>query len=170
MEKLLSVGKILNFHGIQGEVKVGYSEGQENLLTETDEFYAVKNLKTIKLTPEKIRFHKNFAIIKFKEINSIDEVMELKGALLKTFKSKITELLKEDEFYIDDLTGLTVYDKDGNLVGEVSGVSVATGQDLLFVKDAQNREHIVPFVKEIVPEVDMKAKKMVINNIEGLIS
>jgi 16S rRNA processing protein RimM len=169
LDKLLSIGKILNFHGIQGEVKVGYSEGQENFLTEVTEIYAVKDLKATKLTPEKIRFHKNTAIIKFKEINSIDDVMELKGALLKTLKSEITELLEEDEFYIDDLTGLQVLNQDGELIGEVSGVSVSTGQDLLFIKDLNNKEHIVPFVKDIVPEVNMKEKKIVIKPIEGLL-
>ncbi len=67
MEKLLSIGKILNFHGISGEVKVGYTEGTEQMLEEIDVFTAEKDSKTVSLTPQKIRFHKNTAIIKFKE-------------------------------------------------------------------------------------------------------
>lgn len=168
-DKLLSIGKITNFHGILGEVKVGYTAGQEQLITGAGEIYAAKNSADVRLTPEKIRFHKNFAIIKFKEINSIDEAMEFKGAYLKAPKSKIQQFLDKDEFYIDDLVGLSACDSDGNIIGTVSGVSVSGGQDILFVKDAENREHLVPFAKEIVPEINLKEKKLVINRIQGLI-
>jgi len=171
LDKLLSIGKITNFHGIQGEVKVGYTEGAEDVLTEIDEMYAETDKgELIPLTPEKIRFHKNFALIKFKEINSIDEVIAIKGAYLKAPKSKIKDFLKEDEFYIDDLVGLSAYDADnGSLLGIVSGVSKAKGQDILFIKDAENKEHIIPFVKDIVPTVNIKEKKLTIKKIEGLI-
>lgn len=169
MDKLLSIGKILNFHGIQGEVKVGFTEGAEDLFTEVDEIYVMQGSKTIPLTIENVRFHKNFALIKFKEINSIDEVMELKGAYLKASKSKIQDFLKEDEFYIDDLVGLSAYDSDGKHVGEISAVSIAKGQDILFIKDAENKEYIVPFVKDIVTEVNIKDQRITIQKIEGLL-
>lgn len=168
-EKLLSIGKITNFHGIMGEVKVGYTAGQEQLIAGVGEVYASLGAKNIRLTPEKIRFHKKVAIIKFKEINSIDEAMQIKGALLKAPKDKIQKYLDEDEFYIDDLVGLSAYDAEGNLVGTVSAVSISGSQDLLFIKDAQNKEHLVPFAKDIVPEVDLKEKKIVIKKIQGLI-
>ncbi|MEI8388784.1 MAG: ribosome maturation factor RimM [bacterium] len=169
MEKLLSIGKILNFHGIQGEVKVGFTEGAEDLFTKIDEIYAIKDSKKITLTPDRVRFHKNFAIIKFKEINSVDEVIELKGAYLKAPKSKTQGFLKEDEFYIDDLVGLSAYDDNENLIGKVSAVSISKGQDILFIKDSENKEHIIPFAKEIVPEVNLKEQKIIIKNIDGLI-
>jgi len=169
LDKLLSIGKILNFHGIQGEVKVGYTEGAAELLTNVDEIYAIKDSKKFLLTPETVRFHKNFALIKFKELNSIDEIIELKGSYLKAPKHKIEGFLKEDEFYIDDLVGLSAYDDKNNLIGKISAVSTAKGQDVLFLKDAENKEHIIPFVKKIVTEVNLKENKLVIKNIEGLI-
>ena len=169
MDKLLSIGKIINFHGVQGEVKVGYTEGAEQIFTELNEIYATKDSKKVSLTPEKVRFHKKFAIIKFKEINSIDEVIALKGAYLKAPKSKIQGFLKENEFYIDDLVGSSAFDLEGNNIGKISGVSIAKGQDLLFIKDAQDKEHIIPFVKEIVTEVNLKEEKVIIKKIEGLL-
>ena len=169
VDKLLSIGKILNFHGIQGEVKVGFTEGAENLFTEVDEIYVMRDSKTISLTIENVRFHKNFALIKFKEINSIDEVMAIKGAYLKAPKSKTQRFLKEDEFYIDDLVGLSSYDDSDNFLGKISAVSTSKGQDVLFLKDAENKEHMIPFVKDIVTEVNLKEKKLTIKKIEGLI-
>lgn len=167
-EKLLSIGKILNFHGTDGEVKVGYTKGSEHYFTEVDKMYAEKNSEKILLTPEKVRFHKNTAVVKFKEINSIDEVTEFKGTYLKIPESKIKELLEKDEFYIGDLVGLSAYDSDGNKLGEVSGVSPAGGQDILFIKDSKGKEHLVPFSKAIVTDVNIKEQKITVNNIEGL--
>lgn len=169
MQELLSIGKILNFHGIKGEVKVGYSEGDENILTEIAEIYAVKNQETKPLKIEKIRFHKKFALIKFKEINSIDEAAEYKGALLKAPKELLEKYLGKDEFYISDLVGLEAYDEAGNRLGEVSGAVNIKGQDTLYIKDEYNKEHMVPFMREIVPEVDLKGGRITINRLEGLI-
>lgn len=169
MQELLSIGKILNFHGIKGEVKVGYSEGDERVLSEITKFQAVKGSKAVPLSVEKVRFHKKFALIKFKEINSIDEAIELKGALLKAPKSLLEKYLEEDEFYINDLVGLEAYDEAGNRLGEVTGAVNIKGQDTLFIKDEHNKEHLVPFMREIVPEVDIEGGRVVINRIEGLI-
>jgi len=169
MQKFLSIGKILNFHGIKGEVKVGFSEGNEKVFTEVKEVVAVKGPQQLKLSIESVRFHKQYALIKFKEINSIDEAMEVKGALLKVPKEQLEGYLEEDEFYISDLVGLKAFDGEGNLIGEVSGVVNLKGQDTLFVKDAANKEHMVPFNREFVPEVDLKGNRLVIRLIEGLI-
>jgi len=170
VEKLLSIGKILNFHGIHGEVKVGFTPGKEERLTELRQVYAVKDSKTTSLTIQSLRFHKNFALIKFKEISSIDEVLELKGAYLKVPKSEIKGELEEDEFYIDDLIGVEVYDVDGNQLGSViSVISLKNEEDVLAVKDKNNKEHLIPFVKDIVPEVNIENNKIVIRNIPGLL-
>lgn len=169
MEKLLSIGKILNFHGIQGEVKVGYTPGKESQLSKIKRVFAVKNDWQIELNVELIRFHKKSAIIKFKEINSINEAAELKGCLLKTEKSAITDTLEEDEYYIDDLVGLSVFDGNNNLIGKVSFVANQGQGHLIAIESKDGQEHYVPFVKDLVPEVNIKERKVIINNIPGLI-
>lgn len=169
MEKMLSVGKVLNFHGIQGEVKVGYTAGREGVIESAKEFVAVKDNKTFKLTVESVRFHKGCALIKFKEINSINDSNEIKGAYLKLGKEIISESLEEDEFYINDLVGLDCFDTENNFIGKISSVITMGSEDLLMVKDADDKENMVPFVKALVPEVMIKEKKVIINKIQGLI-
>jgi len=169
LEELLSVGKILNFQGIKGEVKAGFTEGNEKLFSEIKEIYAVKDSEIRKLDIERSRFHKKFVIIKFRQINSVDEAVELKGWLLKLPKEELTKYLEEDEYYVSDLIGLKAYDTDGNYLGEISGVMNIKEQDVLFIKNSEGKEHMVPFKKEIVPELDMEQGKVVINKIEGLI-
>ncbi len=170
MKKLLSVGKILNFHGIKGEVKVGYTTGKEHQLEQFAQFIAEIGCKSQKLTLERVRFSKKLAVMKFKEFNSIDEAVEFKGAFLKVEQEELE--LENDEFFIDDLIGVNVYDDQDNLIGTVANIVNFGGNDLLVVKnnDEENaKESMVPFVSELVPFVNIKENKIVINNIPGLI-
>lgn len=165
----ISVGKILNFHGIQGEAKVGFSKNQADFLKKLSVVHIKKDSDYIKLEVSNVRFNKTFALIKFKGINAINDLMPYKGCLMFVEKTFVRENLKEDEFLIDELTGLNVIDLDGNEIGVVVGVSNNGMNDLISVKTKTKKISLVPFVKELVPKVDIKNKKVTINNIEGLI-
>lgn len=165
----ISVGKILNFHGIQGEAKVGFSKNQEEFLKKLKTVYIKKDLEYIKTDVASVRFNKTFALIKFKGINSIENLIPYKGCLIFVEKTVIRENLGDDEFLIDELTGLEVVDLDGNKIGVVVGVANNGVNDLISVKSKTKKISMVPFVKQLVPNVDIKGKKVTINNIEGLI-
>lgn len=165
----ISVGKILNFHGIQGEAKVGFSKNQQDFLKSLKVVFIKKDADYTKLEVSSVRFNKTFALIKFKGINSINDLMPYKGSLLFVEQSTIRENLGEDEFLIDELTGLEVFDLKGEKIGVVIGVSNNGANDMLSVKSKSKKISLVPFVKALVPEVDIKNKKVVVNNIEGLI-
>lgn len=169
MSKLVSVGKILNFHGIQGEAKVGFSRNQEEFFLELKKVFIKKDNDYLPFEINSIRLHKNFALVKFKGITSINELLEFKGCLLFVEEEVIRETLDEDEFLIDELVGLNVCDMTGKDVGFIVGVSNNGATDLLSVRTKSGKVSLVPFVKAIVPEVDIKAKKVVVNNIEGLL-
>ncbi len=169
MSKFISVGKILNFHGIQGEAKVGFSRNQQEFLLGLTEVFVKSGSDYVPLKISKSRIHKNFAIIKFEGINSIDELLPYKGALLFVEEQTIRENLEEDEFLIDELVGLSVYDAEDKKLGFVVGVSNNGATDLLSVKTNSKKVSLVPFVKAIVTGVSIKDKKIVINNLEGLL-
>ena len=169
MTKYVSVGKILNFHGIQGEAKVGFSKNQADFLCGLKQVYVMFQHEYVLLNVKNVRLHKNFAIMKFNEINSIDELLKYKGCLLFVEDGVIREALEEDEFLIDELVGLDVLDTDGNKVGFIVGVSNNGATDLLSIKTKTQNVSLVPFVKAIVTSVSIKEKTVVINNIEGLL-
>lgn len=169
MEEFLSIGKILNFHGIQGEAKVGYSANKEHQLIAFKNVIAVKDSQNIPLTIEKIRFHKTIAIVKFKEISSVNEISELKGAYIKVPKEKLKAYLEKDEYYTDDLIGMKAFDTNNNYIGNIVNIAGTNNDDLLVVKDQEGKEYLVPFVKELVPEVLIEEKKVIINKIPGLL-
>lgn len=165
----VSVGKILNFHGIQGEAKVGFSKNQEDFLKKLKSVYIKQDSQYIELEVSNVRFNKTFALIKFKGINSIEDLIPYKGYLLFVEKTTVRENLGEDEFLIDELTGLEVVDPQGNNIGVIVGVSNNGASDLISVKSNTKKISLVPFVKALVPNVDIKNKKVTVNNIEGLI-
>ncbi len=169
MTKFISVGKILNFHGIQGEAKVGFSRNQEDFFCGLKEVFVKNHDEYAPLKIKSVRLHKNFAIVKFDGINSIDELLDYKGSLLFVEENTIREALEEDEFLIDELVGLDVVDEKGEKVGFVIGVSNNGATDLLSVKTKSKNVSLVPFVKAIVTDVSLKEKKITINNIAGLL-
>lgn len=168
-DDFISIGKILNFHGIQGEAKVGFSKNQEDFLKNLKLVYVKNDAGYVKLEISNVRFNKNFALMKFKEINSINDLIPYKGCLIYVEREIIRENLNEDEFLVKELTGLEAVDLKDKKIGVVIGVSNNGINDLISIKSKTKKVSLVPFVKELVPEVDIKNKKIVINNIEGLI-
>lgn len=167
--EFISVGKILNFHGIQGEAKVGFSKNQQEFLKKLKVVHIKQDSGYKKVEVTSVRFNKTFALLKFKGINSINDLIPYKGCLLFVEETFIRENLDEDEFLIDELTGLEVVDLDDKAIGVVVGVSNNGVSDLISVKSKSKKISLVPFVKELVPKVDIKNKKITVNNIEGLI-
>lgn len=170
MTKYISVGKIVNFHGIRGEARVGYSKNQQDFFMSLDSVYVKKDNKYVSLEIASVRQNKNFLIVKFNGIDSINDILPYKGDLLFVEESVIRETLDEDEFLIDELVGLSVFDNEsGQKLGFVVGVSNNGASDLISIKTNSKKVSLIPFVKAIVPVVDIQNKKIMINNIEGLL-
>ena len=165
----VSVGKILNFHGVQGEAKLGYSKNREEFLSQIKEVYIQNGAEYKRLEVARIRFTPKCGIIKFKGIDTLNDILEYKNKLIFVTEETARSFLEEDEFLIDELVGLDVYDGDKK-VGSVVGVSNNGASDLLSVKNLDKKICLVPFVKAIVLSVDIKKKKIQINNLEGLLS
>ena len=170
MNDYISVGKILNFHGIKGDAKVGYSQNRQEFFLSLKQVYIKENQEYKKLDIISARPHKNFLIVKFAGINDINQILPFKGCLLFVKEETVRESLDENEFLIDEMVGLDVFDiKTEKKLGFVVGVSNNGANDLLSVKTISKHICLVPFVDAIVPIVDMKNKKIKINNIEGLL-
>lgn len=167
---LISIAKVLNFHGIKGEAKVGFSKGREKQIEALKKVYIKKENNFSELNVVSVRFHKQFAIIKFKEFKTVNDVEEFKGCDIYLTKKEVENNLDDDEYLISDLIGMDVFDEDGSCVGTITAIGENMANNLLSVKDGNGKEHLVPFVKELVPIVDLKGRKVVLNNIEGLIN
>lgn len=166
--KFISIGKITNFFGIKGEAKVGYDN--ENQIKKAKSVYMLDDESCCELKIKSIRFHKNFAIVKFEEINDINELLQYKGQRIFIPKVEVVNKLEKDEFLVQDLIGCIVYNEQNEKIGEVVNISTNSSQDLLNIKNGFGQVDLVPFVNEFFPIVDIKNKKIIIKPIEGLLS
>lgn len=166
-EDYLEIGKITRYQGNKGEVRVKPTTDIPERFFDLENVYLKKEDEIIELEIEYIRFHKQFVIIKFLEVNSIDEAEELKNYRVLIDESE-KYLLPEDNYYIDDLIDCEVYLRDGEFLGTLTEVVDTTGTDIFIVK-GEAKEYMLPASREMIIEIDIDAKKIIVDPIPGLL-
>ncbi|KQU60394.1 ribosome maturation factor RimM [Rossellomorea marisflavi] len=171
MEKWFNVGKIVNTHGIKGELKVlsmtdfpeeRYQKGNELTL-----FIEGKEPKS--LTIASYRKHKNFDLLMFEGYSDINEVEGFKQGILKVDESQLQDL-DEGEFYFHEIIGCVVRTTSGEELGVVKEILSPGANDVWVVKAPRGKEHLIPYIEDIVKKVDIAQKEIIIEPMEGLLS
>jgi 16S rRNA processing protein RimM len=162
----ITIGRLGRPHGIRGEVTV-------EVRTDEPERYfiegAVLDVYGEERRIERVHWHGQRLLLTFDGIDDRNGAESLRGAIL-TVERDITETPAEhDEFYDASLVGCEARDLAGNVIGVVSEVAHLPGQDLLIVCDAVGREHLIPFVQDIVPEVNIGNRFVVVDPPSGLL-
>ena len=143
MNSYLELGQIVNVKGLKGEVKV-------NPFTENIERF--EELKTVlikfknenkEFEIEKVGYHKNQVILKFKGINTVEEAEKLRNSYILIDRNDL-EPLEEGVYYITDLLGLEVYTEDGTLLGKVDDIYNTGSNDIYVVKDDLGKQKLLP--------------------------
>ncbi len=164
----IQVGKIVNTHGLKGMLKVyPYTNSAENF-EHFNTLYADDQL-TVQLNISQVKFQKNMVLIKFKEYNHINEVMHLKNTFLYAKKSDVDQQMAADEYYVDDLIGLTVVDNSGKQLGVVEAFRDGAKQIILEINHAGYIWYL-PFVDAFVEQVDQDQRQLHVSLIEGIYS
>ena len=112
MEDLLQAGVITTTHGIRGEVKVYPTTDDVHRFEDLDSVLLETGREYIELEIENVKYFKQYAILKFKGINNINDIEKYKGRSLYVTRDQAIPL-DEDEYYIADLIGLDVYLENG---------------------------------------------------------
>ena len=162
------VGKILKPQGLKGEVKVDIITSFPAHFAVLDCLFIEKDKKWQTYFIDSVRLSNKFVFIKFSNINSVDEAVALKNKLLYIPKNELTEL-SENEFYIHDLIGIKVYDKQETLLGEIIDVETYSSNDVYILKTLNGDERLIPAIKDVVLKVDAEQKIMLIHVMEGLL-
>ncbi|MHB9096157.1 MAG: ribosome maturation factor RimM [Eubacteriales bacterium] len=164
---LISVGEIINTHGIKGELKVRPLTDFPERFETSSVLLMEKDGQTKQLTVERARPQKNMLIIKFKEIPDMDSAEELKGGMLKITRDQLPEL-PEDTYYIFEIIGLEVRTEDGRILGRVRDIT-QTGSNDVYIVAGQTKEYLIPGLKEVVKSLDKEKGVMVIKPLDGLL-
>jgi len=158
----------MNFHGINGEAKVGYTKGQEDFLTSLKNVLVKSGEEYLPFKLKSVKFTSKNAIFKLDGINSINELLPYKGCIIYADKDEAEKTLKAGEYLADNLIGMDVQ-IEGKRVGSITGVSTNGAQNLLSVKTLSQKIVLIPFVDAIVKEVNEKQRKVIVENLKGLI-
>ncbi|MDO4909453.1 MAG: ribosome maturation factor RimM [Corynebacterium sp.] len=158
------IGRVVKPHGIRGELAV-----ESTTDTPEERFYVGAVLrgrqtgKERELTIKTLRVHKGRLLLTFEEIPNRNEAETLRG--MKFWAEPIYE---EDGFYDHELEGLEVREND-NVIGTVTGVLHMPAGEILEVKLIDEKEVLIPFREEIVPEVNVDEGWLLITPPEGLL-
>jgi 16S rRNA processing protein RimM len=164
------VGRIAKAHGIRGELTVDVRTDSP------EERFAVgvvltgrrRDGGTRPLTVAAARAHSGRLLVSFEEIRSREDAEGVRGLLLLADTADLPPTDDPDEFYDHELEGLRAELTDGTVVGTVHEIVHAPGGELLTL-DREGRMVLVPFVREIVPVVDVAAGRVVLDPPEGLL-
>ena len=163
-KEYLEAGKIVNIHGIKGEVKImPYCDSPE-LFCEFDRFFIGRNHKEINV--QRSRVQKNMVIAKLEGIDTPEDAEKLRNKMLYMHRDDLE--LDDDTYFIQDLIGLTVKNADsGEVYGEIDDVMQTGANDVYSIK-GENKSYLIPAIPEVITETDIDGGFMLIRPLDGL--
>lgn len=170
MADMFSVGKIVGFHGLAGEVKINVHSNVE-LVSDIETVKAKHDKKPVlTLQVRKLRAKGNQLLMSFVGYPDRTSVEPLLNYVLEIERTELRDL-RDDEWWLSDLIGLPVYTTEGRSVGTISSV-IDGPTPTLEIKDSEQHETksiLIPFVKDLVPKVDVKDKRIEVVDLPGLL-
>lgn len=158
--ELVYLGKIVNTHGIKGEIRIISDFEKKDLVFKVGiTIYA--GPKKIKMKIDSYRKHKNFDMITFNNITDIKDVLEYKG--LNVYVDRELLSLKDNEYIKSDLFGMEVI-YNNKVIGIIDDIEKNGLNELIVINDK-----LIPYNEHFIKSVDIKNKKIELQNIEGLL-
>ncbi|WP_153720455.1 ribosome maturation factor RimM [Sporosarcina cascadiensis] len=167
-----NVGKIVNTHGIRGEVRVMATTDFP------DERFAVGSELAIFMPKSKTpvmvkvvnhRKHKNFNLLTFEGYPNINDVEKFRDGIVKVSERDLTEL-EENEFYYHEIIGCRVVTETGEEIGTVTEIIETGANDVWTVTPEEGKPHYIPYIEQVVKEIDVDDKLVKIELMDGLLS
>ena len=170
MTEYLNVGKIVNTHGIRGEVRVisqtdfpeeRYRNGAELTLFR-------ENKEPLPLIVSGHRKHKNFDLLTFEGYPNINDVEPFRNGILKVTKDDLVDLA-ENEFYYHEIIGLEVVEEDGTIIGKVKEILSPGANDVWVVQRKGKKDALIPYIESVVHTIDLENGQVTVEIPEGLL-
>jgi len=161
---MITIGKITSTQGNKGEVKV---------MPLTEDIGRFNNLKNIFIHGKsyiitKSRIFRNKIILKFENLDKIEDAKDMVGHLIEIPINESIEL-PEDSYFIHEIIGIDVFLESSMYLGKITDIIKTGSNDVYIVKNKDGNETLIPAIKDIVKVIDIKNKKIIIRYIDGLI-
>ena len=156
---LIKIGHVANTHGLKGEIRIlSNFRFKENALKVSNKLYIMNDELIIK----SYRKHKEYDMVTFKELDSIDDVLIYKGEDVYIDR----DTLEYSGYLDEDLIGLNVYNGK-KLMGKVVEILKTNAHDILVIQNG--KKHMVPNIDEFIKNIDLEKKRIDIKYIKGLV-
>ncbi len=162
--EVLELGKIVNTHGIRGELKIQPWCDEPELFHELEYFYVGDTKYEIIRT----RIHKNCIIAQVEGIDSINQAELLKNRVITIEREALGEL-PEGAYYIADLEGLAVRTMDGKELGIIDEIIKTGSNDVYVLKETGGKPILIPVIDQVVKEVNVEEGYVLVELLKGLI-
>ena len=156
MDKRLRVGIISSVHGIHGECKVFPTTDDLKRFSSLKKVYAMDEAgHESVLAVHSVKYFKNMAILSFDGLDTPELIQKYRGFGLYVDREDAIPL-REGEYYISDIIGLSVLDEENHPVGTVSEVFPTGANDVIEVKKADGKTVLFPFIKDCLIEMNLE--------------
>jgi 16S rRNA processing protein RimM len=168
MEEYFEIGQIVNTSGLKGILKIKPF---------TDDIKKFSNLKTIYIKTksgltefkiEQVRYVKNMVMLKLAGIDTVEEAEKYRNLYIKILRDQEEEL-EEGSYYVVDILGCKVNTDANQELGKIVDVFQTGSNDVYVVKDEQGKQILLPAIKEVIKNVDVKNKIITVHLLEGLV-
>ena len=169
MPNYLEVGKIVNTHGIKGEVRVQsvtdfpevrYAKGSKLIIERHKNDY-------IPVVVASHRVHKSFDLLTFEGYPTINDVEAFKQSRLLVDESLVPDL-DENEYFVNQIIGAKVVDKNKNTIGTLKEVLFLPANDVWVVERQVKKDLLLPFIESVILDVNIEDQIIVAHVLEGL--
>ncbi len=164
----LEIGQIVNTFGIKGMVKVKPFTDDIRRFDELKTVYVEKNSTKTEYEIEEVKYHKDMVLIKFKGIDKVEQAEMLRNSYLTVSRNSV-EKLEEGRYYIVDLLGLEVYTDEQILLGTLEDIFNTGSNDIYVVKDKQGKQILLPAIQDVIKQIDIENKKIIVHLLPGLV-
>lgn len=168
MEDFFKVGIISSTHGVKGEVKVYPTTDDPRRFRKLREVMVDTGRERLVMEVEGVKFFKQFVILKFKGIDSLNEVEKYRKASLFVTRENAVRLSK-NEYFIADLMGLRVRNEDEEEIGILREVLETGANDVYIIDMKDGRELLLPAIKQCVLDVNIEEGFIKIHILDGLL-
>lgn len=160
------VGKIINTHGIKGNVKIfPYTDDPERF-KDLDYLLIGENFKELRIADMFIQ--KGFVYVRFEGYEDINKILDFVNSNIYIY-DKDRVKLPDDRYFISDIVNMEVHDLEGQLLGKVTDVIENLANDLFQVQNPNGKIFYLPARKEFIKEIDVDKRVIIIDPIEGLL-
>ena len=168
MTKYLEIGQIVNTFGIKGMVKVKPFTDNIERFSNLEKIYIKNKSGQTEYKIQEVKYHKNMVLIKFEGIENPEQADLLRNSYLIVDR-ETEEPLEAGRYYIVDMIGLDVFTDDNEYLGKLEDIYNTGSNDIYVVKNELGKQVLLPAIEDVIKNIDMDNKKVIVHLIPGLV-